>query len=253
MGTQSADGYTIPNAYPLQMYDNHKCPTSTIMVYAKQDVATCSPRPPQYTSKLWNCRRPYLRCTCSQNAKSRCKGEMIWFDQAIWFMLNNLERFFDKVSHPSLAAKFGAFLTWISAATSVVVRMQISFLKYRHLMEIAAIELAVDPSQKLLAIHGDAPGALQVERMFKLAAFTIETTPTHTPPPYSKKRRINVNVTPEDHFQSKNNFNRGRSNEYRPIATGGRGRYNKNFRPTGRGRLFPAHPPNDGQGQTVAA
>ena len=168
-------------------------------------------------------------------------------------MLNNLERFFDKVSHPSLAARFGAFLTWISAATSVAVRMQITFLKYRHLMEIAAVELAADPSQKLLAIHGNATGALQVECMFKPASFTIETTPTHTPPPYSKRRRINVNVTPEDQNQSRYNFNKGRSNEYRPTSTGGRGCYNKNFRPTGRGQPFQAHTLNDGQGQAAPA
>jgi hypothetical protein len=114
-------GQAIPNAFPLALYDHNKCTTSVVLVHAKQDVLTCPPRHPQYTSKLWNCRRPYLRCACSQNAKTGCKGNMIWFDHAVWFMLNNLERFFDS-RYPSLATKYGAFITWMSAACSVAVR-----------------------------------------------------------------------------------------------------------------------------------
>ena len=45
---------------------------------------------------------------------------MIWFDHAVWFMLNNLERFFDS-RYPSLASKYGAFITWINAACAVAV------------------------------------------------------------------------------------------------------------------------------------
>ena len=38
-------------------------------------------------------------------------------------MLNNLERFFDSASYPSLAAKFGAFLTWISATIVISAKL----------------------------------------------------------------------------------------------------------------------------------
>jgi hypothetical protein len=34
---------------------------------------------------------------------------MIWFDYFVWFMLNNLDRFFYS-RYLSLAAKYGAFL-----------------------------------------------------------------------------------------------------------------------------------------------
>jgi hypothetical protein len=156
--TQTVEGQAIANAFPLALYEQHKCTTSAVSVHAKQDVLTYPPRQPQYTSKLWNCRRPYLRCQCSQNAKSGCRGNMIWFDHSIWFMLNNLDRFFD-ARYPSLASKFGAFITWISSASLMAVRLQITFMAFRRLMEVAALEFAANPNEKLLAKYADAPGA----------------------------------------------------------------------------------------------
>jgi hypothetical protein len=76
---------------------------------------------------------------------------MICIDHSVWFMLNNLDRFFDTI-HPSLAAKFGAFFTWISTAGLQAMRLQIIFMAYRKLMEVAAVELAANPMHKLLAI-----------------------------------------------------------------------------------------------------
>jgi hypothetical protein len=205
------------------------------MVHAKQEVLTCPLRHQQHTSKLWNCRRPYLRCACSQNAKSGCRGNMIWFDHAVWFMLNNLDRFFDS-RYPSFTAKFGAFLTWISSAALQAVRMQLIFIAYRKLMEIAAVELAANPIEKLLAKYAEAPGAQQVERLVKPATFSLETAPSPSPLPVSKKRRLNMNVTPDDAFQNQrgqNNYSRQRNSQDQRTNShgGGRGRYNKNFCP----------------------
>jgi hypothetical protein len=200
----SIEGQLVANAFPLALYDNHKCTTTSVRVHTKQDVLTCAPRNPQHTSKLWNCRRPYLRCTCSQNAKSGCKGNMIWFDQAAWFMMNNLDRFFDS-RYLSIAAKYGAFLTWISQASMTAVKAQITFIAYRRLMEVAVVELAANPNDKLLAKYGEAAGARQVERLFKPASFSLQTTPSSSPAAYSKRRRLNMNVTPEDHHTNFHN------------------------------------------------
>jgi hypothetical protein len=244
--SQSVEAHTIANAFPLALYEHHKCTTTSILLHAKQDVLTCPPRLAQYSSKLWNCRRPYLRCACSQNAKSGCRGTMIWFDHSVWFMLNNLDRFFDS-RYPSLATKFGAFITWISAAGLLAVKSQITFIAFRRLMEVAAVELAVHPNDKLLAKYLDAPGARQVERLLKPATFSLETSPSPSPAASSRKRRLNMNVTPEDaqHHPQRNNFGqRGRHFEQRqPHAGGGRGRYNKNFRPAQRNAFRFA--PND--------
>jgi hypothetical protein len=228
-----SEGQAIPNAFPLVLYDHYKCTTTSVMVHAKQEVLTCPLRHQQHTSKLWNCRRPYLRCACSQNAKSGCRGNMIWFDHAVWFMLNNLDRFFDS-RYPSFTAKFGAFLTWISSAALQAVRMQLIFIAYRKLMEIAAVELAANPIEKLLAKYAEAPGAQQVERLVKPATFSLETAPSPSPLPVSKKRRLNMNVTPDDAFQNQrgqNNYSRQRNSQDQRTNShgGGRGRYNKNF------------------------
>ena len=40
----------IPNAFPLAMYDHHKCTSTTVQVLIKQDVLTCPPRIKRYSS-----------------------------------------------------------------------------------------------------------------------------------------------------------------------------------------------------------
>ena len=42
----------LVNAFPIAIYDHHKCTTTTIKVHVKQDVLTCAPRHPKYTSQL---------------------------------------------------------------------------------------------------------------------------------------------------------------------------------------------------------
>jgi hypothetical protein len=79
MNSSLPEGTTIANGFPLALYEHHKCNTTSVKVHAKQEVLTCPPRHPQHTSKLWNCKRPYLRCTCNQNTKNGCRGNMLWF------------------------------------------------------------------------------------------------------------------------------------------------------------------------------
>jgi hypothetical protein len=78
-------------------------------------------------------------------------------------MINNLTVFFPDSMYPSLPSKFGAFLTWMKGAARVAGRTQITFLTIRHLMVVAALEYVVDPNQKLLPKHYEAPGARKIE------------------------------------------------------------------------------------------
>jgi hypothetical protein len=48
-------------------------------------------------------------------------------------------------------------------------------------MEIAAVELSTFPNDKLLVKYMDAPGARQVERLFKPTSFSLETNPSPSP------------------------------------------------------------------------
>jgi hypothetical protein len=157
---------------------------------------------------------------------------MLWFDHSIWFIVNNLHMFFPDATYPSLPSKFGAFLTWMKSAARLAVRTHITFLTMRRLMEVAALEYATDPSQKLLAKYYDAPGARKIERLFKPAAFSTDTTPT----PPQKRRRLNMNVAPVDTQPGQNRSPSagrgqfGRGNGRGGAHTGGRGNYNKNDR-----------------------
>jgi hypothetical protein len=113
----------LSNAFPLALFDHHKCNTTKIQVLAKQNVMTVNPCVKKYTSTFWNCQRPYIRCMCDQAATTGCKGTMLWFDHAIWFILNNLERFFDS-TYPTLTAKYGAFITWLICPLVIFVFLQ---------------------------------------------------------------------------------------------------------------------------------
>lgn len=180
------------NAFPLVLFDRNKCSTTPVKVHVKNDVMTTSPRHPKYCSQLWNSQRPYLRCSCQVNAKSGCTGTMLWFDHAIWFMINHLDKFYDDTSYPTLASKYGAFLIWIKGTCRTAVRAQITFKEIRRLMAIAALEFAVDPSAKLLAKYYEAPGARKIERLFKPASFSEQFVPSPSalPHPNSRKRRF---------------------------------------------------------------
>jgi hypothetical protein len=45
----------MANAFPIAVYDHHKCTSPVIKIHAKQDVLTSAPRHPKFTSQLWNC------------------------------------------------------------------------------------------------------------------------------------------------------------------------------------------------------
>ena len=112
-------------------------------------------------------------------------------------MLNNLDRFFDS-RYPSLATKFGAFITWISMAGLMAVKQQLTFIAFRRLMEAVVLELVAHSTKKLLAKYFNAPRAKLVERLFKPATFSLETSPSPSPAVASRRRGLNMNVMPED-------------------------------------------------------
>ena len=117
---------------------------------------------------------------------------MLWFDHAIWFIINNLGRFFDDAYKTSLAGKFAAFITWLSGTARPAVSAQITFWSIRRMMEDAALEVTVNPTAKLLAKLYEAPGARIVERFIKPTSFSLETAPTPSPATY-KKCKYNAN------------------------------------------------------------
>ena len=219
---------SIPHPFPLSLFENSKCNIPLIKIHTKLDLNTGYGRTNKHSSTLWNCQRPYLRCTCSKDALSGCRGDIMWFDHAVFFMVNNLGIFFgDEV--PSLSAKFGAFLVWLSDAARVGVRYQVSFEYSRNLMIEAALQFSADPKAKLLPnLPKSAPGVRKIERLIKPASFsaTNPNTPTLAPP--GKRQRMNLNAppkTPVMGYMTNQGAHRRNQNTF-----GNRGGYNRNSR-----------------------
>ena len=111
-------------------------------------------------------------------------------------------------------------------------------MAFRRLIEVATLEFVANSNEKLLAKYADAPGIRQIKRFLKLASFFLGTAPSSSPVNYSRKSRLNMNVTPNDrnnHNQRHQPGPRNRTQEQRqPGSNSGRGRYNKNFQPPSR-------------------
>lgn len=238
MGTFGTKPQELVNAFPIALYDHHKCTSLRVNVHAKKDLLTCNPREEKYSSAVWNCGRPYIRCACDEKGTNgSCTGTMLWFDHSVWYMLNNLHIFFPPQTYPSLVSRFAAFLTWMKDAARLAVQTQITFNEIRRLMVQAAIEFSQNPKARLLAEHKDAVGARKIERFFKPAAFSFEIPDSPIPQPY-KKRKYGTPGTDE--------IDSGRQKNQRPNSRGGRnggrgsgrGSFNKNYRSPGGFQIF---------------
>lgn len=238
------EGQPIPGAFPLSLYDHQKCPSSDVRILTKQALNSNYGRIEKYSSALWNCQRPYFRCTCKPDTSKGCKGDVMWFDQAIWFMANNLHIFFDH-EYPTLAAKFAAFIIWLSDAARVAVRHQIIFHYIRDMMVEASLQFATDPTVKLLASHPPGAGVRQIERLIKPANFSAANPITPGPGNSYKRPRsmINCNVSPGLNNEATPPYPRSAP---RSTSRGGRGGYNRRYRPASQSAPQMRAPPRAG-------
>lgn len=154
----------------------------------------------------------------------------MWFDHAVFFMINHLTIFFQDDLFPTLPSKFAAFLVWMTEAARIAVRHQVIFAHTRDLLCEAAVEFAADPEAQLLAKYPEGQGIRNVIRLIKPAGYSVANPSTPGSQGSSGKRthRINCNVEPDpmqEHAAS------GRRSS--PSGTrGGRGNYNKRYRTT---------------------
>ena len=202
----------LMHAFPLTMYDHSKCTTLEVKLHTKQDLPTGHNRKESHLSEMWNVQRPYMRCLCNPRAINGCKGSIIWFDHAVWTMINKLEVFFP--SYPTSIARFAAFMIWMRESAKVAVKAAIVFQTSREHMIRAAIQLSENPHQRLLTDIAETPIASKIERLLKGPKFSLAHpgSPSQAPTPH-KKQRLNLNATPERAF----GYNRGRG------SPGGRG------------------------------
>ena len=76
-----------------------------------------------YSKSIWNIYRPYLKCACKfLDPKASCESSIIWFDHAIWFVLNHFEELIldkDVIFHLSLLC------TWLGGQAKNLMFAQI--------------------------------------------------------------------------------------------------------------------------------
>jgi hypothetical protein len=216
-------------AFPLNMFEHSKCTTTEVKLHTKQDLPTGYNRKESHLAELWNVQRPYMRCLCNPRAVSGCKGSIVWFDHAIWLMVNKLDMFFP--NQPTNNTRFAAFMLWLSSAAKIAVKASIVFHTGREYMVTAAVQLAENSTQKLLPDLNDAPVALKIEKLLKGPKFSLMNpgSPSPAPSPF-KKQRLNLNTSPATQNAQ---GGRGRSPNGRGFTPrGGR------FRGHGQGRSF---------------
>lgn len=231
VGVMRAPVYLL-HAFSLNMFEHTKCTTIEVKVHTKQDLPTGYSRKESHLSKLWNVQRPYMRCLCSPKAINECKGSIIWFDHAIWMMVNKLEMFFS--NQPTNTTRLATFMLWLGGVARIAIRVAIAFHFGREQMIRTALQLAENLGEKILANLNNAPLAGKIERLMKGPKFflTHPASPSQAPFPY-KKQCLNLNVSPgngSSPSSASGRFSLGRRGLNRDGGPG--------FRGTGSGRGF---------------
>ena len=112
-------------AFALNMFEHSKCTTTEVKLHTKQDLPKGYNKKESHLAEFLNVQRPYMRCLCNSRAVSGCKGSIVWFDHAIWTMINKLDMFFS--NHSTNNSRFAAFMLWLSSAAKIAVKAPIVF------------------------------------------------------------------------------------------------------------------------------
>lgn len=210
--------------FSLSEFDHRRCPSHEVNVQIKVDLETGKTRKDKFLTELWNPSRPYLRCACLRAPTATCPGSILWLDHAVWFMINNLERFFPDERHPNLVTKFSAFCIWLQKAGRLAVKSHVAFLQSRAWMVHAVVKFAAFPDSSLKEDFPDLPGPRKVERLFKPASFTLANPLTPRPAPPPKRARLNLNVADQGASSRQSSTSGNRPYGYRGRSRG-RGQY----------------------------
>ena len=186
--------HDLAQPFSLSMYDHGKCATQAVKIQVKQDLSTGCDRKEKYVTELWNSMRPYMWCHCNPRATQGCQGAIMWWDHAVWFMANNLERFFSNDLHPTLVSKFATFCVWMAGTGRIATKSHLMFLQSRTWMTEAAVLFAATPNASLMTRYPDLPGFRKVERLLKPISFTLANPVTPSLGPANKRPRINCNA-----------------------------------------------------------
>lgn len=114
---------------------------------------------------------PYMRYLCNFRATNGCKGSIIWFDHAVWTMINKLKLFF--LNYLTVVDRLVTFMIWMHKFAKMAVKAAIVFQIKREQMINRAIQLLENPRQELLTDISNTPIASKIERLLKGPKFSF--------------------------------------------------------------------------------
>ena len=213
---------TFVHGFPLSMYDHTKCDVQFLKLHVKLCCPTGADRRDKHPQEMWNIHRRYLRCTCSSQAVRTCNGNVIWWDHAVWYIINHLDKFFPQSHYPTLMSKYIAFVIWVSGPGRLAVQCQLAFNHTRNWMYEAVMQYATNPQDDSILLPGyPEAGPRLIEKHVKPASFTIANPRHPSQGPPTKKQKINLN-TPSGSAQNSS----AQKQNSRQKASGGYGRGN---------------------------
>jgi hypothetical protein len=188
---------TFVHSFPLYMYDHTKCDVQSLKLHVKLCYPTGADRRDKHPQEMWNIHRPYLRCACSSQAVRTCSSNVIWWDHAVWYIINHLDKFFPQSHYPTLMSKYIAFVIWVSGPGRLAVQCQLAFNHTRNWMGEAVMQYAANPQDDMVLLLGyPEAGPRMIEKHVKPASFMIANPRHPSQGPPSKKQRINLNTPP---------------------------------------------------------
>ncbi|CAM6098861.1 unnamed protein product [Calypogeia fissa] len=189
--TKSDKAPVFISCWPMKVFGSPKYHCSVAAgAKIRGQFVTNSTRLDDHKSKLWNWLQPFFRCSCYKGSKSGCGGQLIWFDHAVWYILNHLDLFFQAAL---IQGRLVLLIKFLSGDARKMVLDQISFIYLRQFMTEAAMELVAHPEERFLTKYGDSKGIRTIEALFKPGSFSDKTeklAPEIT-------QTINLNTTPK--------------------------------------------------------
>lgn len=154
----------ITTCWPMTVFGapKYKCHVAAGAKIRGNFVTDTSQIAHQHKTKFWNWHMPFLRCSCNSTLKGGCTGQIVWFDHAVWYIINHLELFFNA---SSIQGRLVLMMSFLGGEARHIALDQVAFLFIWQFIFEAMHEQIAEPLATLLKAYGDAKGARIVEML----------------------------------------------------------------------------------------
>ena len=147
--------------------DPSKCASSSLIARTKGPInPDKSKDPKKFLKNCWNTFRPFLKCQCKRlDPNSSCNASIIWLDHLLWFVFQNLPRFFHFNSRP---AQVYAFIGWVAKLPLELCTALIVYSSFHdHMLDAAKGLVSYSPNSPLLPNIVGTPLANTIDYILK--------------------------------------------------------------------------------------